>query len=336
MAVEAKRFRQRAKPKRFKVTDVQVRHLGAWLIAWTVLAGTAFGQFKQADSKGCPLGQSKTQRWQAGVIVTAASGPCQGIEATVPVPVDWPEQQVTIAEEDVSSSAKVSYRMVEGTVKQMVVRIARLRAGEEARAVVTVEVTKSAQLEPKDTSIYRLPEERKLPRELRAYLGPSPYIDCRHREIRALAKQIGVDAAMPWQRVEAIYDWVREHVEYQEGALKGAVAALNDKTGDCEDMSSLFIAICRAGEIPARTVWIPGHCYAEFYLQDKEGGGHWFPCQLAGTRAFGAMPDFRPILQKGDNFRAPHDRRQRKRYLAEHLSGKGGRPKVRFIRQLVP
>ena len=52
-------------------------------------------------------------------------------------------------------------------------------------------------------------------------------------------------------------------------------------------------------------VWVPGHCYPEFYLEDAEGRGHWIPCQAAGTRAFGSMPEHRPILQKGDNFRVP-------------------------------
>ena len=43
-------------------------------------------------------------------------------------------------------------------------------------------------------------------------------------------------------------------------------AALRDGTGDCEELSSLFIALCRAHGIPARTVWVPDHCYPEFYL----------------------------------------------------------------------
>ncbi len=47
------------------------------------------------------------------------------------------------------------------------------------------------------------------------------------------------------------------------------------------------------------------------------------------------MPDHRLILQKGDNFRSPSDRRERKRYLPETLDGAGGAPRVQFIRQLV-
>ena len=120
-----------------------------------------------------------------------------------------------------------------------------------------------------------------------------------------MAKEIGADKEKAWDRVEAIYDWVREKVKYKNGPLKGALAALKDGTGDCEELSSLFIAICRAADIPARTVWVPGHCYPEFYLVDDKGAGHWFPCQSAGSREFGGITEIRPILQKGDNFRPP-------------------------------
>ena len=88
------------------------------------------------------------------------------------------------------------------------------------------------------------------------------------------------------------------------------MAALKDKTGDCEELTSLFIALCRASDIPARTVWVPGHCYPEFYLEDDEGKGHWFPCQAAGSRAFGGIPEQKPILQKGDNFSVPENPRE--------------------------
>jgi hypothetical protein len=165
---------------------------------------------------------------------------------------------------------------------------------------------------------------------------PSPKIESRDPRIRALAKEIGADKENAWDRVEAIYDWVRAKVKYKTGDLKGAVAALKDGTGDCEELTSLFIAICRAAGIPARTVWVPGHCYPEFYLEDKEGKGHWFPCQAAGTRAFGGIPENRPILQKGDCFHPPWNRRIQQRYMAEYLSGTpspgGGQPKVTFIR----
>ena len=177
-----------------------------------------------------------------------------------------------------------------------------------------------------------------MPRDIGKFLAPSPYIESRHGKIRKLAREVIKDKASAWEQVEAMYDWVRDNVEYENGPLKGALAALNDGNGDCEELTSLFIALCRANKIPARTVWIPGHCYPEFYLQDQQGVGHWFPCQAAGTRDFGSMPDFRPILQKGDNFRVP-EKKKPQRYVAEFLKVNsvrgGGKPRVQFVRQLL-
>ncbi len=96
-------------------------------------------------------------------------------------------------------------------------------------------------------------------------------------------------------------------------------------------MSAEFILV------PARTVWVYGHCYAEFYLEDDHGQGRWFPCQLVGDRAYGEMADTRLILHKGDNFRVP-EHQGRQRFVAEFLHGKGGggQPQVNFVRQLLP
>ena len=55
--------------------------------------------------------------------------------------------------------------------------------------------------------------------------------------------------------------------------------------------------------------------------------------QAAASSA--ALPSSAPVLQKGDNFRPPHNPRDRQRYLAEHLTGTGGRPKARFVREEV-
>ena len=172
-------------------------------------------------------------------------------------------------------------------------------------------------------------------RQVTPYLAVSPLIEATNPKIKSLAKEIVKDQDNDWRKVEAIYDYVREHVKYQEGPIKGAMAALKDGTGDCEELTSLFIALCRANRIPARTVWVPGHCYPEFYLEDAEGRGHWIPCQAAGTRDFGGMPDTRAILQKGDNFRVP-EKKEAQRYVAEFLSVKSikgaGKPEGQFVR----
>jgi hypothetical protein len=317
--------------------------LAALLVIYSVLALASpvhAQQFGELESKGPRLDKQQTQRLQVGVVVTAQGGPCKGIVGTTPVPIDWPEQQVKIVEEDFSPSVRnVNYRMIAGTVKQMTINMPFIPANEQCRAVVTFEIKRSSLLPPEDTSIFVLPNPKKLKSDIRIYLGPSPYIESTHPKIRGYAKELlgpkeDADKKNAWTKVETIYDWVRSKIEYKNGPIKGALQALKDGTGDCEELTDAFIAVCRASEIPARVVWVPGHCYPEFYLEDKEGKGYWFPCQAAGTRDFGGISEFRPILQKGDNFQVP-ERKDRQRYIAEHLTGAGGRPSVEFIRTAV-
>lgn len=296
------------------------------------------------DSVEIRLGEAKTHHYQVGLVVKAVGGDCKGIVGTMAVPTDWPEQQVRIDEEDLTNQVRrVRYETIDDAVKQMVVEIPLLRSGEQAHALVTFEVTTQSIEGPKDTAELRVPG--RVEAKLRLYLQPSPYIESDDRTIRELAEGVVAEERPDWQRVEAIYDVVREKVAYEKGPLKGARQALDDGRGDCEELSSLFIAMCRAAGVPARTVWIDGHCYPEFYLVDGAGGGRWFPCQAAGTRAFGEMPASQPILQKGDNFsvpkrfRAPPKFEARVRYVGErvlYLPARGsGIPQVQFVRKVV-
>ncbi len=309
------------------------------LILATSLAANAQDEIGTLPANGIKLDKQLVQRWKVGMTITAG-GPCGDILGTTPVPTDWPEQQVRIVDEDFSPEIKdVAYRTLDNGVKQMLIAIPLLQPGQQAHAFVTFEVKRSSVLGPDDTTQFEIP--KKIPRNLGKFLAPSPMIESRHGKITKLARELlkDKDQEPAWQQIEAMYDWVREHVEYSNGPLKGALAALNDGNGDCEELTSLFVALCRANRIPARTVWIPDHCYPEFYLEDQDGVGHWFPCQAAGTRDFGSMPDHRPILQKGDNFLVPEKGRVPQRYVAEHLHGKfstrGAKPQVEFVRQLL-
>ena len=300
---------------------------------------TAWGQFKKEASSPdkAEFGESKPQRWKMGIILTAAGGPCLATTGYVPVPVDWPEQKVREINEDVSSSAKISYKKVDGVMKLMVIKISRLAAGQTAKALVTFEVTHRPQLPPEKTDQYVFANTRKLPRNVRRYLKPSPKIECKESKIIDLAKKLGNDQPTDWQKVEAVYDYVRDKIKYKRGRQKSAIETLKTSEADCEGMTALFIAICRAKNIPARTVWVQGHCYPEFYLNDKEGKGHWFPCQVAGDPAFGGIPETRPIWQKGDDFRLPDQPGTHVHYLPERITGSIPRaqPRARFVREAV-
>lgn len=291
---------------------------------------------------GPQLGKATTVKVKIGVVITADSGPCRGLLATVPVPMNWPEQTVKVVKEEKTPNVpQIRYRTLSGTVRQMIVQVPRLKQGDEARATVTLEITRHTLLPPADPSAYKLLAHPEKHRELLIYLNPSPFIESRNEKIVKLAKEVTAGKE-DWAKVEAIYDAVQARLTYREGGpIKGALAALEDGHGHCEEFSSLFIAMCRAVGIPARTVWVPEHCYNEFYMVDAAGStgspqaghGYWFPCQSSGDRSFGGIPETRYILQKGDNFHDP-DRASSPavRYIDGYMRGVGGQPKVEFVR----
>lgn len=300
------------------------------------------GQFAETPKQpqgegenGASLGEPQTLKWRCGIELTGGPGGSAKIVATSPIPVSWPEQELKLLEEEVSPGVHAKEKKLFGGVEQMIISVPRLPSGAQVKAVRVYEIKAFPQFAPDNTETYKKPEKSDYNATLRTYLSPSPLIESRDPKITGAAKTIGLDAKNAWEEVEAIYDWVRNHVKYENGKIKGALAALKDGTGDCEELTSLFIAICRAKGYPARTVWVPGHCYPEFYLIDKTGKGVWFPCQIAGTRAFGELPEGYIILQKGDSFPSAESPRKKVRYLPESVQGEGGRPRARFIREKV-
>jgi hypothetical protein len=319
-----------------------MRRIDLFAVSLLVLsmAAPAWAQFKEGDPGGTKQGVTQTHKWQAGVIVTAMGGPCKAIVGYVPVPSEWPEQTVKVVDQTLSPGAKISYLTVDEGARVMVVNIPLVPLNEEAKALLTFEVKRTAQLPPEDKDSLQFAEPKSLPLAIHRYLGPGPKIETRDPKIREAAKDVGSNCDKAWKHVEAIYDWVREKVQYKTGgAFKGASAALKDGVGNHDDMTALFIAVCRAADIPARFVWVDQFSYAEFYLLDKKGDGHWFPCAPAGARVFGEMPDTKPILEKGDNFSPPYSKNKKDRqyFLREFLAVKpvanGGQPRVQFVRK---
>ena len=298
-----------------------------------IVGGAAIGQEADTASGDVQLTNSQTTIWEMGISVSVAGGDAKGIVATCPLPVDWPEQTVKDLEQQVSEQVgKVTIKTLDDSVRQMIVTIPRLAPGQQAKAVVRMEITKSWIEAPESTDDLLIPS--RVDRKLRTYLLPSPYIESRDRRIQQLAKQLISDEANGWGQIEGVFDWVRENVEYRfDEKIKSCLQALDDGVGDCEEMSSLFIAICRAAGVPARAVWIPGHTYPEYYLVDEQGVGRWYPCQVAGAgHDFGRMPESKPILQKGDRFRIT-GAREPQRYVRPTLTAKdaSGTPKIEWI-----
>ena len=113
--------------------------------------------------------------------------------------------------------------------------------------------------------------------ELTDFLSHEKYIEKDNPEIQQMANSI--EGQTEEEIVKNIYGYVIEHLEYIKHGRKelGAVRALQEGKGDCSEYSDLFVALCRAKNIPARVVTgctlrfdsdSPKHNWAEVYLQD--------------------------------------------------------------------
>ncbi len=247
----------------------------------------------------------------------------------------WPEQDVTVVAENTSPQVRsVRFRVLDDGVKQMIVSVPRLAAGEEATALVTLEIVKRDIVAPPSTGQLR-----------RARDG--------HREScgRSSAPVPTSKATIPAFARRPGRWWPRNHWPGNKSkrsstgsAAKSSIDSIAtskvlDKRSTTDSVtvrnSPRCLSPCAAPSgFPPAAVWVPGHCYPEFYLEDEQGQGHWYPCQAAGTRIFGAMPEARPILQKGDSFRVPGSR-QALRYVQETLTAKNAAadPEVQFVQK---
>ena len=109
------------------------------------------------------------------------------------------------------------------------------------------------------------------------YLKHEKYIEKDHRQILQIAD--GIEGQTEIDVVKNIYDYVLDNMEYSTLGRKdwGAVKAIQLGKGDCTEYSDLFVALCRARNIPARvtsgyTVRFAStstrHNWAEVYLQE--------------------------------------------------------------------
>lgn len=291
-----------------------------------------------SDESGITLGPAKTTRIKIGMEIEGR-GEANAIVGIVPVPMDWPEQTVKIiAEEKTAHVAKVSYRTLNNSAKQMIINVPRLRDGETARATVTFEVNRHGLEAPKSTDGLRVP--RRVDRELRHYLQPGPLTEAKDTSIIAAKDKSIAAAKIAWEQVRAIHDFTIDNVRYDErDDIVSAAAALRAGAGDCQELSSLFVAMCRAHGVPARCVWIPRHSYAEFYLEDAAGRGHWFPVESTNKEQFGFLPRTDVIMQKGDNFKVPElaEPTHYARTIIKGSFGRGGaQPEFREIMEILP
>jgi hypothetical protein len=130
------------------------------------------------------------------------------------------------------------------------------------------------------------------------YTQPEELIESNASEIVSLAQNLTINVDDLYEKVLEIYNFVVEHLHYMvQSEERGALWALEEGVGDCSEYSYLFVALCRAAEIPARVqagfafhthseTLKDGHMWAEYYLENYG----WIPVD-ASWRLFDTVDD---------------------------------------------
>jgi transglutaminase-like putative cysteine protease len=139
-------------------------------------------------------------------------------------------------------------------------------------------------------------------------LAPTPAIVVSD-EVRTIARRETAGRRTVVAQARALYDWVFDHMQYDKSVpgwgLGDIPYCLRVGKGNCTDFHTLFIALARAADIPAR--WnigfplayggTPGgaeqdvagyHCWAEFYAP----GAGWVPVDISEARKHPELKDY--------------------------------------------
>jgi hypothetical protein len=122
------------------------------------------------------------------------------------------------------------------------------------------------------------------------------FIDPKNPEISDISNQILVKTGTNNSFIVAkeLFKWLKQNTDYSthfgSDNVQTASYTLQCKTGDCDDLSFLYISLCRSIKIPARfirgflvekNIAIP-HAWAEVFVGGDIGDNGWIPVECAG------------------------------------------------------
>ncbi len=130
-----------------------------------------------------------------------------------------------------------------------------------------------------------------VPPDVLTYMNPSRY--CESDVLARFAYEEFGSLSPGYSRVQAISDWVYNHLEYTPGSTNATTTAadvLLQRTGVCRDYAHLAISLCRGIGIPAR--YVSGYAvnlqppdYHGFFEAFLDGDWYLFdPTKLASTQ----------------------------------------------------
>lgn len=265
----------------------------------------------------------------------SGEGDAQRIEAATPVPSEHLEQKIDEVRLE-TEGCQAELRDVGEGASLLYLAAPALSRGQTIRALAHYKLTLKKQYlgyEAEQFPAHQPPPPSPVRKQ---YLQESPGIQSAAPEVRKLLAQLRTpDEPHPWLFAERAKAWIAENIRPQVGKFIGVVNGLKERHGDCEEMAAIFVALCRAAGISARLVWVPNHNWAEFYLTDHDGAGHWIPAHTACYGWMGWTGVHELVIQKGDRVTPPHEHKAQ-RLLGDWLRWMGKRPAAQYIAKLKP
>lgn len=131
--------------------------------------------------------------------------------------------------------------------------------------------------------------------ELQKWLNPSYYIDCDNETLVSKASELTQGLTTHIEKAKAIQQFVISHVKlniYKDSFLDKASRTYELGYGTCMNFSRLYVALCRAAGVPARTIW--GIIYGEDHTYENhhewaeilDESGYWHPADFSYSTNF--------------------------------------------------
>jgi len=126
------------------------------------------------------------------------------------------------------------------------------------------------------------------------------FIDPYDPNITAIAETVYANAETnnSFLLAKSLFVWLKENIQYQthpnDGGVRPAAVTLYNKVGDCDDLSFLYVSLCRVLGVPARfirgylltgndngTAIATAHAWVEVFVGGSVGHNGWIPVECA-------------------------------------------------------
>jgi hypothetical protein len=130
------------------------------------------------------------------------------------------------------------------------------------------------------------------------WLSESHFIDCDNEALKTMANELTKDYMNNIDKAKQIQYFIENSVTFdsnhRDSFLEKASLTYELKIGTCMNFSRLFVAMCRAVNIPARTIWgvVYDHDGGNIYdyhhqwAEVLDDSGDWHPADFTYTRSF--------------------------------------------------